>query len=92
MNSRSWSATSELETFSAVPHSRHITSSSMSVSEARGARGRGRRREHGEGEQRDQRRAHHAGSSSSGGRVSSSHFWVTGKRRTAATLPARSIT
>ena len=58
------------ETFSAVPHSRHMTSSSMSGSEARGAAARRRRR----GEQRERRaarrgRAHHAFSSSSGGSV-----------------------
>ena len=37
MNARSWSATVEVETLSAVPHSTHITSSSMSGSEACGA-------------------------------------------------------
>ena len=37
MNARSWSATVLVETLSAVPHSTHITSSSMSGSEACGA-------------------------------------------------------
>ena len=58
MKARSWSATAEVETFSAVPHSRHITSSSMSGSEARGVRGAGGRRQQGEREQGgEQRRA-----------------------------------
>ena len=93
MKSRSWSATADVETFSAVPHSRHITSSSMSGSEARGsaavaACGASER----EREQGGEQRAHHAFSSSNGGSVWSSHFCVTGKRRTAATRPWRSIT
>ena len=37
MNARSWSATVDVETLSAVLHSTHMTSSSMSGSEVRGA-------------------------------------------------------
>ena len=50
-------------------------------------RRRPRRRERARAQQRGEQRAHHAGSSSSGGSVSSSQSCVTGKRRTAATLP-----
>ena len=92
MKSRSWSATSEVETFSAVPHSRHMTSSSMSGSEARGsaagAAGAARR----SGEEPGEQEPGHDDSSSSGRSVSSTHAWVIGMRRTAATLPSRSIT
>jgi len=60
----------------------------------RGAGGGRRRRgcEQREGQQRGQQRARHAFSRRSGGSVRSSHAWVTGKRRTAATLPRRSST
>ena len=93
MKSRSWSATSEFETFSAVPHSRHMTSSSMSGSEARGVAAAAGAASSASGEQGgEQRPGHQSFSSSSGGSVSSSHFCVTGKRRTAATRPSRSIT
>ena len=84
MKSRSCWATGELETLSTVPHSTHITSSSMSGSDA--ACGRGEREHDGErGEQL------HAFSASSFGRCSSSHSCVTGKRRIAAIRPWRSI-
>ena len=52
MKARSWSATGEVETLSAVPHSTHITSSSMSGSEACGAGARGEDEQHGR-EQRE---------------------------------------
>ena len=94
MNSRCWSATSEVETLSGVRHSRHITSSSMSGSEARGCcaeAAAGAARASDEGEEREQR-AHHASSSRIGVSVSSTHSWVIGNRRTAAIRPSRSMT
>ena len=92
MKSRSWSATSEVETFSAVPHSRHMTSSSMSGSEARGSAAPAAGASEREREQRGEQDPAHDDSSSSGGSVASSHSCVIGIRRTAATLPSRSIT
>ena len=60
----------------------------------RGARLGGERRGRGDQREREQggEQAHQADSASSGGSVSSSHFCVTGKRRTAATRPCRSST
>ena len=87
MKARSWSATVEVETLSAVPHSTHITSSSMSGSEACGAAPVAKTSEH---EQR--RQQPHAFSPSSGWSVRSSHFWSTGPRRCAAIRPRRSTT
>ena len=88
MNARSWSATAEVETLSAVPHSTHITSSSMSGSEACGAAPVANTSSSASA---SEARAH-AFSPSSGGSVSSSHAWSTGPRRWAAIRPRRSIT
>ena len=92
MKSRSWSATSEVETFSAVPHSRHMTSSSMSGSEARGSAAPAAGASSARASSAASSARAHADSSSSGGSVASSHSCVIGIRRTAATLPSRSIT
>ena len=87
MNARSWSATVEVETLSAVPHSTHITSSSMSGSEACGAAAVAKT-----SSSPSRTRRRHAFSPSSGGSVLSSHAWSTGPRRWAAIRPRRSIT
>ena len=87
MKARSWSATVEVETLSAVSHSTHITSSSMSGSEARGAAPVANTSSTSASSD-----ARHAFSPSSGGSVRSSHAWSTGPRRCAAIRPRRSIT